>query len=422
MGSTHSLTGTPVHRMKPVLILRKLGSFFPAVPSWRIHLVVLLLALVSSCTEQIPPAVDGGVRDISQFLEQERQAQDLPAVACAVISGDRIRAEGVAGVRKRGGDEPAGLEDRWHLGSCTKSITTTMIGVLVEQGKLSWDTTIAEALPDLVPAMRPEYRDVTVEHLLAHRGCIRHEWDVPGLWDVLWKREGTPVEERRKMAKVMLAQPPKVQPGKYFYSNCGYGIAGHMAETIVGEPWEQLVRQHVFEPLGMDSAGFGVPWTGEPPTDPWPHKHDGTVVEPGPFADNPPSIGPGGTVHASMKDWAAFITEHLRGARGNDGKLLRAETFQRLHKGRRIGKSEDEYALGWVVVSRPWAKGSQRGDQGRCLHHAGSNNSWYCLVWIAPERDFAVIAATNIGGDGIFEKLDAVIAAVVKDSLKRIAP
>jgi CubicO group peptidase (beta-lactamase class C family) len=290
-----------------------------------------------------------------------------------------------------------------------------MIGVLVEQGKLSWNTTIAEALPDLADVMRPEYRKVTIEMLLANRGGIGHEWDVPGLWDILWKREGTPFEERRKMAEVMLSQPPKVKPGKYFYSNCGFAIAGHMAEVIIGKPWEQLVGELVFEPLDMKSAGFGVPWEGEPPTDPWPHKSDGTPVTPGRFADNPPSIGPGATVHTSINDWAKFIIEHLRGLRGENGRLLKGDTSRRLHKGQRINNSTDEYALGWMVVYRQWAKGKRRGDKGRCLHHAGSNNSWFALVWIAPERDFAVIAITNIGGDGIFKKIDAVVGAVVQD-------
>jgi CubicO group peptidase (beta-lactamase class C family) len=361
-----------------------------------------------------------GVRDISNLLEQEQKKQGLPAVAAIVIQKDRVVAQGVAGVRKLGRAEQAQLGDRWHLGSCTKSITATMIARLVERGVLSWDTTIEETLPHLAGSIAPEYHDVTVEMLLAHRGGIRHEWDVPGLWDVLWKREGTPVAERRKMAQAMLTQPPKVSPGKYFYSNCGYGIAGHMVETITDKPWEQLVRELIFEPLGMQSAGFGVPWGSETPTDPWPHKNDGSPVPPGPMADNPPSIGPGGTIHASIGDWAKYIIEHMRGARGKDGLLLEAETYRRLHKGRRVEDSEEEYALGWVILRRPWAKGQRHDDDGRCLHHAGSNNSWFALVWIAPERDFAVLCTTNIGGEGIFPGIDAVNWAVIQDHLKQL--
>jgi CubicO group peptidase (beta-lactamase class C family) len=276
--------------------------------------------------------------------------------------------------------------------------------------------TIEEALPDLAEGIDTGYREVTLEMLLAHRGGIGHEWDVPGLWDVLWKREGTPVEERRKMARAMLAQPPKVRPGEYFYSNCGYGIAGHMAETVTGKSWEQLIRELVFEPLEMESAGFGVPWEDEVPTDPWPHRR-GTPVTPGPKADNPPSIGPGGTIHASIGDWAKFIVDHMRGERGEDGLVLSAATYRRLHEGRRIEGSEDEYALGWMVVRRPWAKGERLGDVGRCLHHAGSNNSWFALSWIAPELDLAFLCTTNMGGEGVFPKVDAVNWAVIEDHL-----
>jgi len=362
---------------------------------------------------QSSPETD--VRNLSQMLERECKKQGLPAVAAVVIQRDRIVARGVAGLRKAGGTARAEIGDRWHLGSCTKAMTATMIGVLVERDVLSWDTTIGEALPDLASTMHADYRKVTVEMLLANRGGIRHELDVPGLWEALWKREGTPVEQRRGMAEVMLAQPPKVSPGEYFYSNCGYGIAGHMAETIAGKPWERLMRELVFEPLGMDSAGFGLPWKSEPVTEPWPHKHDGTPVPPGPLADNPPSIGPGGTVHASIGDWAKFVGDHLRGARGEDGRLLEAKTYARLHRGRKTGSGTEEYALGWQVVRRPWAKGKKRGDFGRCLHHSGSNNTWFSMVWIAPEIDVAVLCTTNIGGEGVFPKIDAFTWSVIQD-------
>lgn len=389
--------------------------------AFKAMLAVLALSLIGSACAfgKSPPST--GIRDLSQLLERERKKQGLPAVAAVVIQNDRVVAQGVAGSRKIGEVARAELADRWHLGSCTKSMTATMIAVLVERGVLSWHTTIGKALPDLAGTMRPEYRKVTVEMLLAHRGGINHELDVPGLWKVLWKREGTPVEERRKMAEVMLAQPPKVPPGKYFYSNCGYGIAGHMVETITGKPWEQLMRELVFEPLGMDSAGFGVSWVGEPITDPWPHKHDGTPILPGPMADNPPSIGPGGTVHASIRDWAKFVLEHMRGVRGEDGLLLKAETYTRLHCGQKTGSGIEEYALGWKIVHRAWAKGKKRGDSGRCLHHGGSNNSWFSLVWIAPERDFAVLCTTNIGGGEIFPNIDAVNWAIIQNHLRKNA-
>lgn len=355
------------------------------------------------------------IRDLSGLLEQQRDKLDLPAVAAVVVHDGRIVAQGVAGVRKLGDPTPAARGDRWHLGSCTKAITATMIGVLVERGELAWDMKVGDVFSDLSEVMQTEYRDVTIEMLLAHRGGIRHELDVFGLWPVLWQRKGTPVEERRLMTRAMLAQRPEVQPGEYFYSNCGYGIAGHMAETVTGVPWEELVRKYVFDPLGMASAGFGVPWEGLPPSDPWPHERDGTPIPPGPMADNPPSIGPGGTVHASIEDWAKFVADHLKGARGEDGVLLKASTYRLLQRSRQERDADTAYALGWIVTTREWAKPNRGSGTGRCLHHAGSNNSWYSLVWIAPERDFAVLCTTNVGGEGLFPKIDAVMWSVIQD-------
>ncbi len=359
------------------------------------------------------------VRDLSPMLEQGLKKLELPALAAIVLTSDGIVAQGVAGVRKLGDPTLAAKGDRWHLGSCTKAITATMIGALVDRGELSWDTTIASAFPNLAKTTRDAYLDVTLEMLLQHRGRIGAEASVPGLWGRLWLRKGTPVQERRLMSRLVLSQEPIIPRNRYMYSNYGYGVAGHMAETITGKPWEQLVQELVFDPLGMTSAGFGVTWAEEPPTDPWPHLANGNVMTPGPMADNPPSIGPGGTVHASIEDWAKFVTAHLRGARGKDTSLLKAETFRRLQKGKPSGIFQS-YALGWMVVKRPWAAKYKNGQKGPCLTHTGSNNSWFAVVWIAPDRDFAVLVTTNMGGDGIDAKVDAVAGQLIEEHVKSL--
>lgn len=359
------------------------------------------------------------VRDLSPLLETTRAKLELPALAALVVTSDGVVAQGVSGVRRLGDPTPAAKGDRWHLGSCTKAMTATMIGVLVERGALSWDTTIASAFPNLGKTTRDAYMDVTIEMLLQHRGRIGTEKSVLGLWDRLWERKGTPVEERRLMARLVLSQEPMLSRNGYHYSNYGYGIAGHMAETITGKPWEQLVKELVFEPLGMTTAGFGVPWSELPSTDPWPHRADGTVLTPGPMADNPPSIAPAGTVHASLEDWGKFIQCHLQGARGKDTVLLKSETYQRLHKGRQSGIGQS-YAMGWVAVNRPWAAKYKVGQNGPCLTHTGSNMSWVSVVWIAPDRDFAVLVTTNVGGEGMPEKADQAAWAVIQDHLKTL--
>src|SRR5258707_13125694 len=98
-------------------------------------------------------------------------------MAAAVLRGERIIAQGAAGVRKRGTAERITLDDRFHLGSCTKAMTATLVAMLVEEGKLNWTTTLGELFADTVKPMHPAWEKVTLRQVLAHRAGLRFEPD-----------------------------------------------------------------------------------------------------------------------------------------------------------------------------------------------------------------------------------------------------
>jgi CubicO group peptidase (beta-lactamase class C family) len=90
-------------------------------------------------------------------------------MAAVVLHGERIIAHGVAGVRKRGTAERITLDDRFHLGSCSKAMTAT----LVEERRLNWTTTLGELFADTVKEMHPAWEKVTLRQVLAHRARPR---------------------------------------------------------------------------------------------------------------------------------------------------------------------------------------------------------------------------------------------------------
>src|ERR1051325_7290743 len=96
-------------------------------------------------------------------------------MAAAVLRGERIIAQGAAGGRKRGTAERITPDDRFHLGSCTKAMTATLVAMLVEEGKLSWTTTLGELFADTVKPMHPAWEKVTLRQGLAHRAGLRFE-------------------------------------------------------------------------------------------------------------------------------------------------------------------------------------------------------------------------------------------------------
>ena len=125
-----------------------------------------------------------------------------------------------------------------------------------------------------------------------------------------------------------------------------------------------------------------------------------------------PGIAPGGTLHASLADWAKYAAMHLKGAKGRTD-YLKPETFARIQ----AAPKEGDYAFGWGHAKRPWAN-------GRLLTHTGSNTMWFAVIWLAPERDVAFLAVCNSGVEAAPRATDEAIGAAmtaVKDQLPPLA-
>lgn len=320
----------------------------------------------------------------AQILQEAKAKHKVPGMAVVVMKDGVVCDRAVAGVRKNGAPDVITTNDLFHIGSCTKSMTATLVATYVEEGRLSWDTTIASVLPELKGKMNEAYEKVTIEQLLTHRG------GVPGspptlAWIQAWGKKGTPTQQRYEFIKAVLSKAPEAKPGeKFIYSNQGYAIAGAMLEKITGQAWETLMTNKIFKPLSMDTTGFSVPGTEGKIDQPWGHaKRFGKIRAL--QEDNPPAIGPAGTVHGSLDDIARFALAHMKGER--EGGIVKRETFRKLHTAPQGG----DYAFGWGCSKTPQA--------GTLLSHAGSNTMFYLLMWVAPEKDLLIITAVNMGGD-----------------------
>jgi CubicO group peptidase (beta-lactamase class C family) len=253
---------------------------------------------------------------------------------------------------------------------------------------------------------------VTIEMLLSHHGGAPA--DVPSdIWADMWK-PGVVADQRKAAVQAMLARPPETPPGtKFVYANAGYMMAGAALEQASGVAWETMITDRLFSPLGMSSCGFGPSATPPNAVDqPWGHSVSATgkvtPVAPGPGGDNPPSLGPAGTVHCSLVDWAKFLHVHLKGARG-EPTLVSHESIVKLQTPWPGG----DYALGWSVTTRSWA-----GGDGTVLTHSGSNTMNYATVWIAPAKNAILVAVTNRGDDAASKGVDDAFGPMISKYLK----
>jgi CubicO group peptidase (beta-lactamase class C family) len=363
-------------------------------------MLVMAVARPSSA-QDVGRVGDGRLGDV---LEGIRAEANLPALAGMLIRGDSILELAAVGLRAVGSPDSVTAGDLWHIGSNTKAMTATLAGVLVERGVVSWGTTFGEVFPELTDSIRPEFVDVRLDELLNHTAGVSNEVGRTPSWPRLRASTASLPEQRRTWIRELLSLEPGAARGSFAYSNSGYIVAGAMLERLTGESWETLMRREVFAPLGMDGAGFGAPGRADAIDQPRGHMSVGSLrpVIPGPLADNPAALGPAGTVHASFSDYAKFVIAHLAGARGSGG-LVSAATFARLHQ---PPSDSIGYALGWGVAEREWA-------HGRVLVHNGSNTMWFHTVWIAPERNIAVVAATNAAAGEAAQAVDRAVGAMI---------
>jgi CubicO group peptidase (beta-lactamase class C family) len=182
-------------------------------------------------------------RLLRDALTATRQKHGVPALAGAFASGDGTVICDAVGVYRVGGKESVGRDDAFHLGSCTKAMTATMLARLVERKVLAWETTVAEAFPDLQDRLHPKFRQATLYHFLAHRSGLPDDRKPDPVTFLRLRRLREPMrEQRRRVVGWLLSRPPAYPPGeKMVYANAGYVVAAAMAEAVTGRSWEELM-------------------------------------------------------------------------------------------------------------------------------------------------------------------------------------
>jgi CubicO group peptidase (beta-lactamase class C family) len=354
------------------------------------------------------------VNDLGELLEVIRKEHGLPGIAAAAVRGDRTVAEGVAGVRRIGGEDKIALDDRFGMASCTKRMTAAMIARVIDSGKLSYDTTLADALPEM--PMRDDYRNVTVAQLLTFTGGIQPytQFNSPMLTPILFELKGAGTELREKFIQHVLREEPVVPPGtERRYSNASYALVAYVAERRTDKSWESLMESEVFQPLGMTRAGFGRPRTKERPNEPTLHSKGAAGYEP--EADDRVNVGaafaPAGDVHCSIRDFAKFAKYELNAAMGKDPLLTPAtvQRWQALSRQELSRRPDPMDGKGKKTKTGLEGRGPQGDKQagadgklnalgGRPFFGGSAFISTGCIVW--PNINLATVVAINAGGGG----------------------
>jgi CubicO group peptidase (beta-lactamase class C family) len=168
---------------------------------------------------------------------------DSPGAVALVAQGDRILFRGAAGLASVELQVPLDPAQRFHIGSLTKTVTAATVLRLAAAKRLSLDDPLARYLPDY-----PNGAHITLAQLLDHTAGISDAFDA------------APTEslDTAAVVKRIAAKPADFPPGSAWrYSNAGYLLLGAVIEKVTGKPWQEAMREQVFEPAGMRHTLYG---------------------------------------------------------------------------------------------------------------------------------------------------------------------
>jgi CubicO group peptidase (beta-lactamase class C family) len=374
--------------------------------------VITLLSFASTCANgQWRPKVQND-ESLTNLLLEMKDKYNQPAMAAALVYGNRIIAKSTIGNIVYGNEQVANENSRFHIGSTTKSMTAVLVAMLVKEGKLGYDMTLEQALPDM--PMLDAYRGVTISDLLDNKaGIIAFQLTtledptvVKQLVEEIPAAYPDPTEQRREVTQLALSLEPIAEPGtKVVYSNVGWPIIGYIVERTAGKSYESLLHERIFKPLGMNNTKLG----GWPASESEPEQPRGHYINPESPGEPIPQklddeyilsdwMNPSGGVHCTVGDYALYAREHLLGLKG-EGKLLSQKEYATLHSVHVTVNLRDMYphmqqdreamfGYGWGIA---------KIEKGNLSSGAGSGGTFFAQIYVYPALNMAFVGFTNCG-------------------------
>ncbi len=341
---------------------------------------------------------------LNAFVEKARQQLQVPGVAVGILQGDRVVLARGYGVRRLGLNHRPDADTLFMVGSASKPLTSLLMARLVDQGRLSWSTPVAQLLPELRLADPALTAQLQARHLLcACSGVPRR--DLP----LFLNFHGVTPEG---MLQAMAALKPTAALGSTFhYSNQMVAAAGFLAGRAAfpalepGAAYDRAMTELLFHPLGMAATTLGFDEALRRPNLAWPHGFNAT----GRLVGVNPAVNrsvvparPSGGVWSNVNDMLRYVALELREGRLADGQLLLSRAAMRERRTPQVTAGENvSYGLGLVI---------DRSLGTPLLEHSGSTAGYQSLVFWLPEHQLGAVVLSN-GDQG------AVLALLLQQRL-----
>lgn len=330
------------------------------------------------------------LKKIDRFLQDQQVKWNIPGVAVTIVSADEVYLSNGYGVKSVDTMEPVNDQSLFAVASNTKAFTAAAIGILVDEGKMSWDDRVRDHLPYFELYDPYVSANMTVRDLLCHRSGL-----ATFSGDLIWYGSNYSREEVIRRAKYL--SPKYDFRAHYGYQNIMFIAAGEIVAKVSGKSWDEFVDERFFTPLGMNNSNTSVSdfTTESNVTQPHNEKDGKNHTIDWVNWDN---IGGAGAINSSSSEMGKWLQLQLNRGMWGDSTIFSAAASREMwtgHTPKKVStwsaemlpsKTMNAYALGWDVFDY----------QGtRVVTHGGGYDGMISQTVILPEENLAFVILTN---------------------------
>jgi CubicO group peptidase (beta-lactamase class C family) len=327
---------------------------------------------------------------IDTLAKKWMKVHKIPGMAIGVIKDKNVlflKGYGYADIETA---RPVTPKTNFFIASGAKSFTAITLGFLVSEGKLEWDKPIHNYLPEL--KMVDSY---ATQHMSA-RDLLRHSIGLPKK-DSVWKRYiGTKRTRRDFMKEFSTIKPACSFRDEMKYQNVGYILAAHLAETLTGQRYEEIVRERIFKPLGMNNSTFSIDELKAKGDFAFPYRLEGEKEFIKIALINTGIASPANGIYTNVEDLMQWLRLHLARGKINGKQFIPGKIIREMHTIQMAYRSYPAsphwftlgYGLGWIIDV-------YAGHY--MLQHGGGVPGFTSMMAFMPFEQLGVVVLCNIG-------------------------
>jgi CubicO group peptidase (beta-lactamase class C family) len=355
-------------------------------PRWLAAAGLLLFTPASSAVAQaidVTRRLDG----FDAYMAKTLKDWNAPGVGVGVVVNDKLVFAKGYGYRDYEKKLPFTAATMSPIASNTKLFTAIAAGMLVEEGKLTWDKPVRESVPGIRFYNDQLNNTVTLRDMLSHRtGITRH--------DTIWYKSD--FTRKQLFEKLVYLEPQEPMRQTFLYNNLMFAAVGYLIELQSGKTWEQFVRERILGPLHMNSTSYSIsgmlklPEFGVGFTE----RRDSFELYKIPYYEDISGVAPCGAIVSNIEDMSHWLIALMNQGKYEGKQVLPPEVLQATLEPAIALPNTALETRGWSeILNAAYGMGRQTASyRGHLItFHGGDLPGFHTQVSFMPQDHIGVI-------------------------------